>query len=205
MPQIGEIKQGKQLGYKSTGRFLWSACEECGKERWVRFRHGQPDHQRCRACEGKSPENRERLRIALLDPERRKAISQMMLSQRGANSRSWKGGRFKTQGYIKVKLQPDDFFYPMTSRGYVFEHRLVMAQHLGRCLQVWELVHHKNGIKDDNRIENLTLTTNGSHLLEHSKGYQDGYKKGYSDGKDKRIRELELALKVFRESLTKKE
>ena len=76
----------------------------------------------------------------------------------GDKAARWKGGRIKVAGYVAVRLTPNDYFLPMKgTRGYVLEHRKVMAQHLGRLLERWEVVHHKNGVKDDNRIENLEL------------------------------------------------
>ncbi|KKM71285.1 hypothetical protein LCGC14_1432240 [marine sediment metagenome] len=73
---------------------------------------------------------------------------------------------------------------------YVPEHRLVMAQSLGRCLYPWEVVHHKNCIRDDNRLDNLELQTRGGHMQMHGKGYTDGWNQGYYEGKDKRVKEL---------------
>jgi len=145
MPYIGEIKPGWEIGLKSSNKHIWAACETCGKERWVCLLRGKPKKKRCVRCQNSSPEKKAKIS--------------------GSNSCSWKGGRRMTnQGYVRLKLSPSDFFFPMAAcDGCVMEHRLIMAQHLGRNLHLWELVHHKNHDRSDNRLENLQLVSDERH------------------------------------------
>ncbi len=162
MPKIGEIRSGSKRPLNDRVRRIWLACIDCGKERWVRLALGQPRHPRCFNCG----------RIVL------------GFEERGANHPRWKGGRIKTgDGYLARYVDRNNPFFPMAAKierwgGYVLEHRLVMAQSLGRCLTKKEIVHHKNGNKQDNRIENLQLTIRSNHSLAYKKAYMDGYKDG---------------------------
>lgn len=66
----------------------------------------------------------------------------------------WKGGKFTKRGYVMTLKRG----HPNSAEtGYVQEHVFVMAEHLGRALRAGETVHHINGIRADNRIENLEL------------------------------------------------
>ena len=75
-------------------------------------------------------------------------------------SQNWKGGRYIHHGYVMV-MQKE---HPSAGKGgYVPEHRLVMEQQLGRHLKSYEHVHHRNGVKDDNRPENLEIVHTKPH------------------------------------------
>lgn len=75
------------------------------------------------------------------------------------------GRRTDRKGYVLVK-RPDHPF--SNSHGYIQEHRLVLEAHLGRYLKRTEVVHHRNGIPSDNRIENLQLCSgHAEHLKIH--------------------------------------
>ena len=71
-----------------------------------------------------------------------------------------KGPHLSAQGYI-MEYVPE---HPMAMRtGYILQHRRIMAEHLGRLLTPGEVVHHKNEIKVDNRLENLEVLVKPAH------------------------------------------
>ena len=77
-------------------------------------------------------------------------------SKLGIKNPQWKGGRYQSpDGYIYI-LSPG---HPNNRAGYIAEHHLVMEKVIGRYLIKGEEVHHKNKIRNDNRIENLSLVT----------------------------------------------
>lgn len=134
----------------------WVICPSCNKGRWVHtntLTHNRKSASftgRCRLCQ-----------LEVNRPSQTKGEPVYSLD-----------GRKVSKGYILVRLGKNSFFYPMVDKaGYIREHRLIMAQHLKRCLLSWEVVHHL-GTKyplgsienrQDNRIENLQIMKDIPH------------------------------------------
>ena len=97
--------------------------------------------------------------------ETRRKISEARKGRyKGADNQNWKGGRAKSGGYIWIFIPEHQKANP---RGYVSEHRLVVEKCLGRRLKSDELVHHINGVTNDNRPENLTIVSPAEHFELH--------------------------------------
>lgn len=84
------------------------------------------------------------------------------------NNPRWKGGINKhSDGYILLKRPK----HPNSNNhGYIQEHRLIVEKIIGRYLHRWEVVHHINKIKDDNRIHNLMVFNNDGAHRAYDKG-----------------------------------
>lgn len=142
---FAEQQLRKISGVQQTA--ILRTCLACEEEKWlavtdVRSR-GKKFTGYCRSCYYKNP-------------------------LRGPQAFGWKGGRSKhIDGYIWVRLSAFSeaeqiILRPMAYdyEKHLLEHRAVMALDLGRPLQSWEVVHHANGNRADNRIENLELMPN---------------------------------------------
>ena len=77
--------------------------------------------------------------------------------------RAKKNGRFV---YVSVRCPPE-FINMANADGYIFEHRLVMAKYIGRCLRKNEHVHHIDGNTQNNGMENLKIMPPGRHVSLH--------------------------------------
>ena len=150
-------KQEIQGRGKKSKLFVWATCPGCGTGHWqgatdIRNSNTQTPH--CYSC------------------------SRGVATGRGPTHSCWRGGRVRKGGYITVHiatLTADErrrFAVMVQDNGsYIMEHRLVMARHLGRPLTDDEIVHHINGVKDDNRLENLLLLATNTHHAGHGDGY----------------------------------
>jgi len=157
MPKVGDIIHGRDLGKQGTQaikKYIFAECPSCGMTRWLTLRQSNNRGvSRCNSCCGKETNTAGHLPHGKME-----------------NSPRWKGGRSNRGHYIYVRLYDNDPYFPMAIHqkrggGEILEHRLIMARHIGRMLTRQEHVHHKNGNKKDNRLENLELVSPANHSL----------------------------------------
>lgn len=91
----------------------------------------------------------------------------------GHKNPNWKGGKYISKGYVYLICKN----HPLANKiGYVKRSRLVMEKYLNRYLTKKELIHHINGNKQDDVIENLIIMTMKEHINFHRKDLLKGKK-----------------------------
>jgi hypothetical protein len=153
-------------------------CSVCGKEIWRPRAHVRVKNPMCsRKCNGvlrgEDWKKYAHLGRAGWTQESKASFREKMS---GASNPSWKGGvTFKRSkgNYVGPKYVrcPSAFMGMARKDGYVMEHRLVVAQAMGRCLTRTEAVHHIDHDTRNNAPSNLMLfRTNGDHKLYEARG-----------------------------------
>ena len=147
---IEKVREANRKSYYKNKHKRYKPCPECGEKIWI-------TSKTCRRCRRLTDEDKEKLSL---------------VSQGNQNPR-WRGGRNRTKaGYVLIYL-PD---HPNARKNCVFEHRLVVEKHLGRYLTQKEVVHHIDGNKENNKIENLMVfQSTGKHMSFHVKVRQFGF------------------------------
>ena len=128
---------------KKTGE--WRGCHECGRRFYVQAFIVRSSENVGRYCSWNCS---------------RKAIARRQIKPLAQRPKYT-----SRQGYVMVPVSSGRSDGMNNHRA---EHRLVMEASLGRSIESWEHVHHINGIKHDNRIENLQLMTNSEHQKIHA-------------------------------------
>ncbi len=156
--KVGDIVIGDRIGLRPRDKYIRHACGICSIERWVRIVHGEARSLLCVTC---------------------------------ARESLHKPGTTRTANRYKLVHVAVDSPYRVMASAHtarVREHRLVVAQSLGRPLESWEIVHHINGDRDDNRLGNLQLVSDTEHkqitILEE------------------RVRKLEIEIAELRKPIT---
>ena len=132
----------------STNLLHMKVCSSCGEDFEPSSRH--------RACPKCRMKSRPREKCKCGRSMKHGSPQCKFCNSTAINNGNWRGGRYKAcSGYVLVHAPG----HPRVSAGgrYVLEHIIVMERELGRVLYPGETVHHKNGVRDDNRPENLEL------------------------------------------------
>ena len=142
-------------------------CPDCGKE--IAYQA-----KRCKACSSKG-KNNSFYGKCHSDISKEKIIK----AKKGKHLLSAKGIRKHSSGYIR-RLVPKHPFADKS--GYVYEHRLIVEKQIGRYLHRWEVAHHINGIKNNNKPQNLMAFRNQKTHIEFEAGKKIDSKNIIFDG-----------------------
>ncbi len=158
--RLGDIKSGIEFNIKSNASYIYKFCDQCKQGYWINIKDDGKTNL-CRTC-------------------------YCSRYQPSKEYYDWAGGYINKHGYRIVTIDSNSPYYPMGQKHngktrVIAEHRLVMAMSKGGCLENWEIPHHKGTRypigswedKHDNRIENLSLETNGSHQGYTTLQYQN--------------------------------
>ena len=118
-----------------------------------------------------SEDTKKKMSLAKLGKKKSDAVKhRIALAKIGEKNPQWKGGiKMDRFGYRHIRKPT----HPRQVNGYIPEHRFIMEDHIGRFLSSEEVVHHINGIKNDNRIENLLLFKNNKEHMAHHRALKE--------------------------------
>jgi len=149
-------------------------CPNCSSKRQVRnsyIRKAKNFTGRCLSCQG----------------------AHQGRMQRGSKHPSFNPNKITQDGYRVINLSllsgrdleiAKQMCWSNGNVSCVLEHRLIMARHLDRPLRSDEIVHHKNGIRDDNKLNNLELLCTASHHSGHGDFYYQKWQEAESKLKE---------------------
>lgn len=134
-----EAKKASELGYKISGKDYWLFKDSCPHCQNILWRRREALGKMCTHCTQKT----------------------LKRPSTTAHPRWVNGKRMRKDGYIEVAVDSADPLFVMAhhKKHTALEHRLVVARSLGRPLKPWEVVHHRNRKRSDNRLENLELVS----------------------------------------------
>lgn len=155
------VYANKSQREKGQGRYCSQACHNVGQTK-------EPVLKECAVCGKELRLKPSQARIQYCSKQCEGAARTLRPLNRMHNG---KPARLDNKGYVMV-YEPE---HPNKSySGFQLEHRLVVEKALGRYLNTDEHVHHINGVKDDNRLENLEVMDATDHAILSARDFRDG-------------------------------